>query len=295
MNYRVLALDLDGTLTNSKKVITDKTKTAIKNAIEQDVSIVLASGRPVLGIQRLADELRLSELGGYILAYNGGHIIDCKTGKDIVRRIVPREYYQDICECAHTFGVNALTYDDFGVVAESEDAPYVIKEAYNNTIPIRKVENLQRFVDYDVTKFMIVGEPAKLEPALKCMQSKFKGKLSVFLSEPYFTEIGPLGVEKASALGHLLDYLGTNREHLMACGDGLNDIPMLKYAGFAVAMDNAYPETKAVADYISLSNEEDGVAYAINRFILGTEETERGKYVKRNTTINNTGTFKNIV
>lgn len=174
MDYRVLALDLDGTLTNSKKIITEKTKTAVEKAIEKGVSIVLASGRPVLGIRKLADELGLSELGGYILAYNGGHIIDCKTKKDIVRQTVPKEYFHEICECARIFGVSALTYDTHGVVTECADASYVIKEAYNNTIPIRQVESLESFVDYDVTKFMIVGEANELKAALKYLQDKFE-------------------------------------------------------------------------------------------------------------------------
>lgn len=269
MKYKVLALDLDGTLTNSEKKITDRTKESIFKAMEMGVKVVLASGRPVLGIERLAKELRLDEYGGYILAYNGGQIIEYNTGNIISESTVDMSYYYDICECGHKFDVSVLTYNDEGVISEDETAKYVIKEGYNNTIPVIHVDSLYDSVKKTVVKFMVVGEPEELEKALKYMQGKFDGKLNVFLSEPYFMEVTALGIEKASSLERLLNYLNCTREELMAIGDGLNDIPMLKYAGLAVAMDNAYDETKEHADFITKSNNEDGVAYAVDKFILG--------------------------
>ena len=106
------------------------------------------------------------------------------------------------------------------------------------------------------------------------MQEKFNGILNVFLSEPYFMEVTPLGIEKASALQTLLDYLGLTRDDLMAIGDGLNDIPMLKFAGLSIAMENAYEETKQYADDVTLSNDEDGVAAAVEKYILSGGKTE---------------------
>ena len=269
IKYKVLALDLDGTLTNSDKKITDKTKESIFRAMEKGVKVVLASGRPVLGIERLAKELELDKKGGYILAYNGGQIIECNTGNIISENTVDMSYYYDICECGHKFDVSVLTYNDKGVISEDDAAKYVIKEGYNNTIPVIKVDSLYESVKKPVVKFMIVGEPDELKRALEYMQDKFEGKLNVFLSEPYFMEVTPLGIEKASSLERLLTYLGLTKEELMAVGDGLNDIPMLKYAGLAVAMDNAYDETKEHSDFITKSNNEDGVGYAVDKFILG--------------------------
>ncbi len=260
---------MDGTLTNAKKEITPRTRQAIRRAIEAGVQIVLASGRPVLGIQPLADALELPRLGGYILAYNGGHIIDCKTGQSVYARMIPASFYTEICDFARSLGVSALTYDDTGVVTEQPNAKYVHKEAYNNKIPIKGVDNLGAHVTWPVPKFMVVGEPEALAPAFAAMERHFTGRLSVFLSEPYFMEITPLGVKKDSALQELLAHLGLQRENLMAIGDGLNDIPMLRCAGLAIAMENAYPETKAVADAITASNEEDGVAVAVERYLVG--------------------------
>lgn len=267
-DIKLLALDLDGTLTNSEKHVSKTNKEYIRRAQEKGIKVILASGRPVIGIKGVANELDLWNMGGYILAYNGGHIINCKTGEDLVKKTVPMEYVHDICEVIHRYQVYPLSYNNAGVICENDTDPYVKKEGYNNSIPIIKVDNLEEQITVPVVKFMVVGNPSELQNAYKYLKEIFEGKLNVFFSEPYFLEITPLGIEKASALKTLSNILGTTKEQMMACGDGLNDIPMLKYAGLAVAMENAYDETKKVADYIVASNEEDGVAEAIKRFIL---------------------------
>lgn len=267
-NIRLLALDLDGTLTNSEKHVSTKNREYIRRAQEKGIKVILASGRPVIGIRGVADELELWTLGGYILAYNGGHIIDCNTGKDLVKQTIPLEYIHDICEVVRRFAVYPLTYNDFGVICENDTDIYVQKEGYNNSIPIIKVANLEAQITEPVVKFMVVGDPTELMNAYRYLKSKFEGILNIFFSEPYFLEVTPLGIEKASALEKLSQILGTTAEQIMACGDGLNDIPMLEYAGIAVAMGNAYDETKKVANYIVASNDEDGVAEAIQKYIL---------------------------
>lgn len=267
-DIRLLALDLDGTLTNNEKRVSAKNKEYIRRAQDKGIKVILASGRPVIGIKGIANELELWNQGGYILAYNGGHIIDCRTGADLVRHTVPMEYVHDICEVNHKFAVCPLTYNEIGVICENDTDPYVHQEGYNNSIPIVKVDNLEEQITAPVVKFMVVGEPEELMKAYGYLKKKLKGKLNLFFSEPYFMEITPLGIEKASALRRLSEILGTTAGQMMACGDGLNDIPMLKYAGLGVAMANAYEETKKAADYIAPSNEDDGVAEAIQNFIL---------------------------
>lgn len=232
------------------------------------VKIVLASGRPVLGIKPVAEKLGLYHKGGYILAYNGGHIIDCKTGKDLVRETIPMEFNHGICAINRKFDVHPLTYNDRGIICENDESEYVKREGYNNTIPVIKVSDLEEELKTPVVKFMVVGESRELQRAYAYLSNMYKGVLNLFFSEPYFMEITPLGIEKASALKRLCEILSINRNEVMACGDGLNDIPMLKYAGLAVAMENAYAETKACADYISASNEDNGVAEAVRKFIV---------------------------
>lgn len=273
----MIALDLDGTLTNSKKEVTEQTKEVIKKVIAQGISVVLASGRPRIGIQPVADRLELSKWGGYIIAYNGGQIFDCKQNQVLFQSLLPRQYYSELCQWARQYQVQPLTYNTTSVVAESDQDRYVKQEAYNNSVSIQKVENLEEYVSYPVVKFMIVGEPEKLNPLYLKLKENYRGKLGVFFSEPYFLEIVSLGIEKAKALKWLLNHLGLKRENLIAFGDGLNDIPMLEFAGYAVAMENACQEVKEKADYITLSNDREGVAKAIKDFILEKKIEDRKK------------------
>lgn len=268
MKYKALALDLDGTLTNSNKKLSNINKIAIHKAIERGVKIILASGRPVLGINHIAEELQLPEKGGYILAYNGGNIIDCSTQEIIYKKILPDECIKSICELASKYNVVALTYYKDEIVSENDDDEYIIKEALCNSANIKKVNNLVEFVDYPVAKFLVVGEHKKLLPVQKELLERYPEKIDAFFSEEYFLEVVPAGVAKSTSLDNLLKILNIDRTELMACGDGMNDIPMLEYAGLSVAMENAYPQVKEYADYITLSNNDDGVAYAIQKFIL---------------------------
>ena len=140
--YKVVALDLDGTLTNSDKVITPRTQAALEEAARQGVRIVLASGRPTVGIQPLADQLRLGENGGCILSYNGGKIIDCQTGEVLVQHEFPPELIETVCTYARYWNVVALTYDQTGIVTEEPENRYVLEEARINGIPVRGVPDL---------------------------------------------------------------------------------------------------------------------------------------------------------
>ena len=271
MQYKVLALDLDGTLTNSEKIITPRTKAALMEAAARGVCIVLASGRPTVGIEPLARELELQKYGGCILSYNGGKIIDCKTGHTLVQHAFPPDLIEPVCTFCRYWNVVPLTYDAHGIVTENPDNPYVQEEARICKIPARKVENLPAEVTYPINKLLLTGDPADMPHVEELMQQEFAGKLSIYRSQPFFIETMPLGIEKSASLQILLRAKGLTAANLMACGDGWNDLPMLKFAGLGVAMGNAQPEVKAAADYITADNEHDGVGLAVEKFILHEE------------------------
>ena len=263
MKYKALALDLDGTLTDSNKRLSEYNKEAVIKAADAGVKIILASGRPLFGITPIAEKH-----GGYILAYNGGNIMDCKTNELIYSNLLPDECVHDICGLAHDNGVYALTYYENAIVAESDSDEYVLREAKCNNAQIKKVNNLESFVTYSVAKFLVVGEHSRLIPVQKELLKRHGSVLNAFYSEDYFLEVVPKTVAKDKALEELLKLLGLKREELIACGDGMNDIPMLKYAGLGVAMENAYPDVKACADEIAPSNDDDGVAKIIAKYFM---------------------------
>jgi Cof subfamily protein (haloacid dehalogenase superfamily) len=119
---------------------------------------------------------------------------------------------------------------------------------------------------------MVSGEPEILAKLEKIFNDSIGNDLEVFRSEPYFLEIMPKGINKAKAIGILLDHLGYSKEELIACGDGFNDVHMVEYAGLGVAMANACEQVKTVADFVTKSNNDDGVAYVVEKFMLGDVE-----------------------
>ena len=131
-----------------------------------------------------------------------------------------------------------------------------------------QVDNFLEYIDFPIPKCLIVGEPEHLHQLELEMHSQLKETNEVYRSEPYFLELVPKGIDKAQSLAVLLEKTGICREEVIACGDGFNDLSMIKFAGLGVAMQNAQPIVRESADFITLSNEEDGVAYVVERFML---------------------------
>ncbi|MGN0161791.1 MAG: Cof-type HAD-IIB family hydrolase [Lachnospiraceae bacterium] len=268
MKYNLLAFDLDGTLTNSQKIITPRTKTAIYAARKEGATIALASGRPVYGIMPLATELEFDRLGGYILAYNGGCIIDCKTKEIIYDKKIPDHLTKEICRFAMDRNYGILTYEGDCVITNQKANQYVQAEAQINHLPIRQINNLDEYIDFPVNKFLITEDPEIVQMEIPNVQSAFP-ELNVFTSAPFFMEIVPPGIDKADTLAFLLDRLGMNRKELACFGDGGNDVNMLRYAGLGIAMANANDACKEAADHITLNNDEDGCGVAIEKMLRG--------------------------
>lgn len=266
MKYKLLVLDLDGTLTNQKKEITPHTRETLIRAQEKGVRIVLASGRPTYGIAPLAEELRLGDFEGYILSYNGGQIIDWRTKELMYENELDPEVYPYLHECARKNGFIILSYKDEYIVSEDAGDPYVQHEAFLNKMPSITVPDFLEAINFPVPKCLIVGKPEPLAVLERKMKQDLEGRMNVFRSEPFFLELVPNGIDKARSLSVLLDKLGMTREEMVAVGDGFNDLSMIQFAGLGVAMANAQEVVKQHADYITLSNEEDGVAAVVERF-----------------------------
>ena len=269
LKYKALALDLDGTLTDSKKNLPLKNKEALWKAMDLGVKVILISGRSVMGITGLAEELEFGKRGGIIAAFNGGKTFDCQTGTIIQQLMFPAEAIAGTCDIVRKHGAQPLSYTDTHVVAETDTDEYVLAECRCNYTTVQKVPWLPDFLNYPITKLLGAGKHERLVKVREEFLNQYSQICDSFFAESYFLELAPKGVAKDKALEAICRYLGLSREEIMACGDGFNDIPMLEYAGLGVAMKNAYPETLEKADYISpFTNDECGVAHAVEKFIL---------------------------
>ena len=267
MDYKLLVLDLDGTLTNSKKEVTEHTLNTLIDAQKRGIRIALASGRPTYGIAPIANQLKMDEFGGYILSYNGGEIIEWKSKQMMYENVLNPEVVPYLYECAQKNGFAILTYDGPQIITEHPDDEYVQHEAFLNKMEAKKVDNFLQAIHHPIAKCLIVGEPTRLAALEKEMYAELKDRMEVYRSEPFFLELVPKGIDKARSLAVLLQEIGLTKEEMIAVGDGFNDLSMIQYAGLGVAMANAQEVVRQAANYVTLSNEEDGVAAVVEKFM----------------------------
>lgn len=265
--YRVIALDLDGTLTNHDKVVTPRTRQALLHAQDRGAIIVLASGRPTYGIEPVADCLEMDRRGGYILSYNGGKIVDWGTRRELFAQHLPDEVLPVLHNYARQRNYALLGYRGNTIVTEQPDDEYVREESRINKMEVVRVDNLLEHIEPHPTKLLMTGHPDDTVLAERELAELLGGQMDVFRSAPFFIELVPKHIDKARSLARLLDLTGLTAADMIAFGDGYNDLSMLRFAGMGVAMANAAPEVRAEADQVTLSNEEDGVAVALERFL----------------------------
>lgn len=269
MKYKLLVLDVDGTLLNDAKEITKRTLSALLKIQQMGVRVVLASGRPSYGLMKVAKTLELGNYGGFILSYNGCQIINAQNGEILFERRINPEMLPYLEKKARKNGFALFTYHDNLILTNNSDDEHVLDEAELNDLVVIEEEEFSTAIDFAPCKCMLVSDD---EAALVALEEHWKKRLSgvldVFRSEPFFLEVVPCSVDKANTLGALLEHLGVKREEVMAIGDGTCDVAMLQLAGMGVAMGQAPDSVKACADYITASNEEDGVAAAVEKMIL---------------------------
>ncbi len=269
MKYKSLVLDVDGTLLNDEREISKRTLAALLKVQQMGVRIVLASGRPTYGLMPLAKTLELGNYGGFVLSYNGCQIIKAQNGEILFERRINPEMLPYLEKKARKNGFAIFTYHNDTLITDSPDNEYIKNEALLNNLKIIREDEFSTAIDFAPCKCMLVSD--KEEALIELEQhweKRLAGTLDAFRSEPYFLEVVPCGVNKANTLGALLEHLGVTREEVIAVGDGVCDVTMLQLAGMGVAMGHSQDSVKVCADYVTASNEEDGVALAVEKLIL---------------------------
>lgn len=269
MKYKLLVLDVDGTLLNDEREISKRTLAALLKVQQMGVRIVLASGRPTYGLMPLAKTLELGNYRGVVLSYNGCQIIKAQNGEILFERRINPEMLPYLEKKARKNGFAIFTYHDDTLITDSPDNEYIKNEALLNNLKIIREDEFSTAIDFAPCKCMLVSDKEKALIGLEQhWEKRLAGTLDAFRSEPYFLEVVPCGVNKANTLGALLEHLGVTREEVIAVGDGVCDVTMLQLAGMGVAMGHSQDSVKVCADYVTASNEEDGVALAVEKLIL---------------------------
>lgn len=266
---KLLVLDIDGTLVNSKKEITTATLDAIDRWRSAGNCIAIATGRPTAGVRFIVEALELREKGGYILSYNGACITDAKSGEPVSRKILPTDIPALLADYAKTRkGIGLISYEGDKVLSLFEPDEYIKLEAVTiNHMVLEHCPSFADYIDFPVHKCLLTASPDEAEGYEKELAALTEGRVSVYRSEPFFIEVMPLNVDKASSLEAFIPMLGIDRRDVICCGDGFNDVSMIKWAGLGVAMANARQIVKDAADYVTLSCDEDGVALLIDRLL----------------------------
>ena len=219
MKYKLLVLDVDGTLLNDEREISKRTLAALLKVQQMGVRIVLASGRPTYGLMPLAKVLELGNYGGFVLSYNGCQIIKAQNGEILFERRINPEMLPYLEKKARKNGFAIFTYHDDNIITDSPNNEHIKREAQLNNLRIIREEEFSTAIDFAPCKCMLVSNK---EEALVGLEQHWKrrlaGTLDTFRSEPYFLEVVPCGVDKANTLGVLLEHLGVKREEVIAIG-----------------------------------------------------------------------------
>mgnify|MGYP001852296767 FL=1 len=275
MEYRIkmIGVDLDGTLLNEKKEITPRTRNVLEKAIAEGIVVLTATGRPWMGIP---EELRDFPGMKYALTSNGARIIDTRTGQVLEEHLLSCDLAKKALEICGKYDTLLEVYFDGQGYADEEKMALVEKYHKNpnmreymrkTRIPVRDVSELVQKENRGLDKVQVLFADMQ-ERSRAWQELEEENALELVSSLGYNIEINAAGVDKGNGLISLGRMLGIRPEEIMACGDGDNDINMLRNTGFGVAMANAEQEVKDAADYITLSNEEDGAAAAIEKFAL---------------------------
>ncbi|MDR0892887.1 MAG: Cof-type HAD-IIB family hydrolase [Mediterranea sp.] len=269
MKYKLLVLDVDGTLLNDAKEITQRTLAALLKVQQMGVRIVLASGRPTYGLMPLAKTLELGNYGGFLLSYNGCQIISASDGQVLFERRINPEMIPYLEKKARKNNFALFTYHDETLFSDTIGNKHIDDETQLNGLRQVIEPEFSAGIDFAPCKCVLVSDDAEALTSLEDhWKRRLSGALDVFRSEPYFLEVVPCGIDKANTLGALMELCDIKRSEVIAIGDGVCDVTMIQLAGMGVAMGHAEDSVKICADYVTGSNEEDGVAMAVEKMII---------------------------
>ena len=268
MSIKLIAIDIDGTLVNNNREITPEVFEAVQKAKAAGVKIVIATGRPLLGVQNILEALNLLDEGDYVITYNGALVQATATGEAFIDEPLTYDDYLDIEMESRRLKTPLHSITMSTVYTHNRNiSKYSVNEAYITGLPL-KYRTAEEMAKHEIIKMMYIDDPDKLDATIAKLPQRFRERYTIVKSTPFYLEILNKNASKGLAVQHLAEKLGISYEETMAIGDEENDRSMLEAVGNPVVMANGNPELKKIAKYITKSNEDSGVAHAINEWVL---------------------------
>lgn len=274
MEVKAIALDIDGTLTDDSKRITPRTKEALLEAERKGVRLILASGRPAHGLRRIARELELESHGGMLLAYNGAQVRDAATGELLFDQSMSEGDARAVLAHMRNFDVIPMLVDGDRLYVEDAYRCEILHKGVAKNIKyerdmcdlrVHEVRDIVGWCRLPQDKVLVAGTDTYLAEHHAEMAAPFSDHLCCTFTADFYFEFTAPGIDKANALRKALPQRGINISEVVAFGDGQNDASMLAAAGMGVAMGNAVKEARDAADMITATNNEDGIARALEK------------------------------
>ncbi|MDB1711763.1 Cof-type HAD-IIB family hydrolase [Enterococcus avium] len=277
MTIKAIVLDIDGTLLNTGKIISEKTKQALIAAQEKGIKVILASGRPTTGMLELAEQLEMTKYEGFLVSYNGARVTDCLTKKVLFNQAMSIETGRAILEHLKKFDViPMIDKEDYlyvndvysGMLDLPDGAFNIIEyEARGGNFKLSEIDDLAAFATFPINKILIAAQPEYLQKIAPALHAPFDEIVTAAFSAPFYFEFTDKGIDKAKALNTVFPEMGIHSENIIAFGDGHNDRSIIEYAGIGVAMGNAVDALKEIADDVTLSCDEDGIAAGLEKYL----------------------------
>ncbi|REB05556.1 HAD family phosphatase [Sporosarcina sp. BI001-red] len=262
--YKLVAIDLDGTLLTDELEITPDTITAIQQVIESGVIVTLATGRMFPSAKKFAEQLRLNVP---LITYQGAVIKDVEEKKIWFERSVSHVISKRLIEFAQEHHVHVQVYQD-DVVYVAEDNDKIQGYARESNVPYTVVDDLSGLADKGFTKVLFIGEPKYLDRLQIELHGEFGSDAHIAKSKPHYLEVTNPEANKGTALLYLAEQFGIQQSEIIGIGDNHNDVELITSAGLGVVMGNGVDALKSIADYITETNNDEGVLHVLNKFIL---------------------------
>ncbi|MBT2657632.1 HAD family phosphatase [Bacillus sp. ISL-18] len=262
--YKLLALDIDGTFLKSNGEVCESTIISIKKAIKLGTIVTFLTGRTLDGVTRFIEML---DLDTPVIIYNGAMIIETKTNANIFAKNLSTNDARQIIELGSSFETTMLLWSNKQLYVNVNNH-YITQDKEIHGIEPIVINNYDTIINNGLSKIVWMDEPQKIERMKTKIENTINKTISYCTSAANYLEFFDKDVSKAHALAKVAEMYNFKKEEIIAIGDGENDMSMIEYAGLGIAMGNSSDVVKEVANFVTTSNDNKGIAKALEKFLF---------------------------